>query len=376
MDQLLERLRVLQANDDSRSEALRMFGGLLLGAGALVLAYRTSQLDNNWAGFPELLVYLLPAVFLLVVGFGARRAIGEGRAWHAVYVVFGLLLVPLTLVQFVDMVGGDTGANLNFVWIFGVTAAIAWYAGMNSIPFGWLAAGLSLLIVWIALWDEVISDGISSDLDTFRVLALIAAAGLIGGGYRLRANHGEIGQARAAEWFTAGGIAFVVGAGLFSLIGAVATQLSPLGTGPLTTGGVPPTSVGGPSVGWDAALGLGSALLIGSGTLFRHRGPVYVGAAGLFLFITLVGLDLDDMSPSGHVLGWPAVLLLLAAGAVFLSVSPQGRNLGRRGTGVATEPAAPTAAMPPPPASPAAPEPPPAPDQPEPPTEPQSPPSG
>ena len=98
-----------------------------------------------------------------------------------------------------------------------------------------------------------------------------------------------------------------------------------------------------PSLFWDIVLLLGSLALVVFGVFFRVRGPAYVGAIGLTIFIVIVGLDLDDSSPSGSLLGWPLVLLILAAAALAASV------LMPRREGVATTPAAPP---PPPPAGP------------------------
>ena len=70
---------------------------------------------------------------------------------------------------------------------------------------------------------------------------------------------------------------------------------------------------------WDTVLLVGSLALIFAGTRFDARGPGYVGAFGLLLFILIAGFDLDDVTPEPSVLGWP--LLLLAAGAVATAVS-------------------------------------------------------
>ncbi len=70
---------------------------------------------------------------------------------------------------------------------------------------------------------------------------------------------------------------------------------------------------------WDTVLLVGSLALIVAGTRFDARGPGYVGAFGLLLFILIAGFDLDDVTPEPSVLGWP--LLLLAAGAVATAVS-------------------------------------------------------
>jgi hypothetical protein len=73
-----------------------------------------------------------------------------------------------------------------------------------------------------------------------------------------------------------------------------------------------------------------SLLLIAFGSRFTGRGPVYVGAIGLFLFIILVGLDLDADEPEGSILGWPLLLLILGLAAVVVSAIP-GLRIGSLG---------------------------------------------
>ena len=117
--------------DDTR-DALRKLGGLLLGLGALMIYIRKGPFltvnDNQWAAFPIFLVLAIPAAYL----YGSiltRPRTGGLRAWQVVHSVFGLIFVPLALLQFVDMIGGNPNAALNLFWVFLVTAGLAFYAG-------------------------------------------------------------------------------------------------------------------------------------------------------------------------------------------------------------------------------------------------------
>lgn len=323
----MERLRSLQQGDQERAEALRLVGGLLLGIGAIVLAYRTTSLDTRWAKFPEFLITSIPCAILLAGGVAGSRAIGRARPWHAVYAVFGLILLPIVGYQFVDMIGGDIKSNWHAIWIFGLSAGLAWVAGMQTVRFAWLLAGLALLVVWYSFWSEILDPG----PETFRWLSMIAAVALAGGGYYMRERDGEAGRARTAEWFTAAGVAFIVGAGILSVIGAIGTGLY----GAIAFSGVGSAPAPArPSAFWDTVLLLGSIGLVAAGTRYVVRGPVYLGGAGLFLFSVIVGLDLDDPSPEGTVFGWPVLLLVLAAVAIALSTTEvRDRIASRRGSG-------------------------------------------
>ncbi len=309
----MEYLRQLQANDDWRAEALRGLGGLLFGIGALVLLVRRSALDNPWDDFPLLLAWLIPALVLYGGGIAAARAF-EPRAWHSVWVVFGIVFVYGTLLQFLTLIDGDTDAPLNTVWTLCVVAAVAVLAAVFArVRFGWLVAGVALAIAWLALWDEILENGVGDDAGTLRGLCMIAALLLVAGAWLLERRRNDRNE--AVELVTAAGLIFLLGAGLVSLAGVIggAFALSPTGV-PADTGGAEP------SVFWDLVLLGGSLVLLVAGNFVHSRGPSYVGALGILIFVALVGGDLDDDSPAGKVIGWPLILIGLAAVAIVASV--------------------------------------------------------
>src|SRR2546423_2700256 len=118
--------------DDTR-DTLRKIGGLLFGLGALMGFIRKGGVfpthnEAKWAAFPLFVVVAVPAAYL----YGAllpRPQTGELRGWQVVHSVFGLILVPIALREFVIVLGGSPGSALNTFWIFGATAALAFYAG-------------------------------------------------------------------------------------------------------------------------------------------------------------------------------------------------------------------------------------------------------
>ncbi|MDQ2675620.1 MAG: hypothetical protein M3Y34_02335 [Actinomycetota bacterium] len=310
-------LRDLQAKDDSRTEALRALGGLLLGIGGLVLLVRKSSFPiDAWEDFPLLLVWLIPALILYGGGIAAARA-AQPRLWHSVWVVFGILFLYGTLLQFITLLDGDTGSSLNTLWTLCVVAAAGVGAALFAkVRFGWLIAGVALAIAWLALWDEILADGIGADAGTFRGLCMVAALLLIALACAIETRGRE--GAEAAELVTAAGLIFVVGAGLIGL-----SDLSSLVVAPDVT----PTAGGvEPSLFWDLVLLGGSILLVAAGGLTQVRGPVYVGAAGILTFVLLVGVDLDDDTPEGKVLGWPLILLVAAALAIAASFAAARRS--------------------------------------------------
>jgi hypothetical protein len=311
--------------DDTR-DALRKIGGLLLGLGAAMIYIRKGPFltvnDDQWAAFPIFLVLAIPAVYL----YGSiltRPQTGELRAWQVVHSVFGLIFVPLALLQFVDMIGGNPNASLNLFWIFLVTAGLAFYAGaVAGVRVQLLLGSIALIIAWTGLWDKLLSGGIGANWGVYRGLLGVIAIGLLAGGLYLWRNNpggdevaasattpsGELSLWKASELLTGAGIAAVIGCALgITALG----NLNPLGSG------TPPIET---TNAWDILLLVVSLGLVGIGSHIGVRGPVYVGAIGLLLFLVIAGLDLNSTPPHPFKLGvWPWVLLGLGVIALGLS---------------------------------------------------------
>ncbi len=311
--------------DDTR-DALRKVGGLLLGLGALMIYIRKGPFltvnPSQWASFPIFLVVAIPAAYL----YGSiltRPRTGELRPWQAVHSVFGLIFVPIALAQFVDMIGGNPNADLNIFWIFLATAGLAFYAGaVIGVRVQLLLGGIALIAAWTALWDEFLSGGIGAHWGIYRGLLGLLAIGLLAGGLYLWRNNpggeevavtattpgGDLGLWKASELITAAGIAAVIGCALgITALG----NLNPLSSS------TPPIET---TNAWDILLLLVSLGLVAIGSQIGLRGPVYVGAIGLVLFLVIAGLDLNSTPPHPFKLGvWPWVLLGLGIIGIGLS---------------------------------------------------------
>jgi hypothetical protein len=308
--------------DDTR-DALRKLGGLLVGTAALMIFIRKSQ-GEPWGDFSLFLVLAIPAVLLYGGGVFTIRETGGLRPWQAVFSVFGLVFVPLALLQFVEMVGG-TSSNLNTFWIFGVTAGLAGYAGIVAgIRFHLLAGSIALIISWSALWDKILGEeGIAGNIGVYRGVLGILAIGLLAGAlYLWRENPGDDGGAASAT-NPGGDQGLWKGSELFTGAGISAVLACSLGIGSLANLGSFPFAEFDPpetNLLWDTLLLIISLGLIGVGSTIGVRGPVYVGAIGLFLFLLLAGLDLDGDPPRPDKFGiWPIVLLVLGGLGIALS---------------------------------------------------------
>ena len=263
--------------DDTR-DALRKIGGLLFGLGAAMIYIRKGPFftvnPSQWASFPMFLVLAIPAVYLYG-GIRTRPQTGELRPWQVVHSVFGLIFVPLALLQFVDMIGGSPNASLNVFWIFVVTAGLAFYAGtVIGVRVQLLLGSIALIVAWTALWDELLSGGIGAHWGVYRGLLGLLAIGLLAGGLYLWRNNpggdevaasatapsGDLGLWKASELITGAGIAAVI---------ACALGITALGNLNPLSGSTPPIET---TNAWDILLLLVSLGLVGDRLPDRGEG--------------------------------------------------------------------------------------------------------
>jgi hypothetical protein len=339
----------------AQRDVFRLTGVVAFAAGAMALFIRKSSQDQ-WAAFPKLLVLAIPCVLLYGLGTGDLRIGREDDtpadarrvpAWRAAALVLGLILVPLTLAQLVDTFGGDPNKSGHTFWTFAVTAAAGWYAAFaRGLRWGALFAGLALIISWIALCDALFDPSPTG----FRWLFIIVGVALAAAAVTVDRD----GEREGPELVTAAGVAALI-AGVIGLVvvfgqvvaGAVATAF----------GGDPDLSGAEQHQEWDVFLLVVALLLIWYGLRAAWRGPVYIGALTLFAFILSVGTEITslfDDGPSGDLVGWPLLLLVLGGGALLVGL------YGGGGTGTPAQPAtgaggdAPTQPLPPqpPPGSP------------------------
>lgn len=315
-------MKELLAPDDTR-DALRKYGGLLLGLGVFMLIFRRMEESGDFLNF---VLYAVMAVYLYGALFTDRYTDGV-RPWAAVHSVFGLIFIPFALSELVNLIGdpGDAGKALNVVWIFGAAAAFAFYAGVvKGVRFHILAGSIFTIIAWSALWDKLLGDeGIAGHFGTYRgLLGILAILLLAGALYLWRRQDdtrvtgtgvddgGDQGLWKASELITGAGISAVIACALG--ITSVLQFAGPLGFGEVSvveTGQV-----------WDILLLVVSLGLVGLGSTIGTRGPAYVGAIGLLLFLFIVGLDLNEDSPQPDKVGlWPIILLIV--GGAFIAIS-------------------------------------------------------
>src|SRR3954452_1145697 len=297
-----------------RRDWLKLAGGMMFGAGVIVLLGRKGQEWSDWADFAALLV-----AALILLGLGVvRRAAGELGGWRTGFLVFGTLLLLGALLQLVNAADGDPGAPLNLAWTFAVAGAVA---GVSSLALRanvqMLVGALFLLVAWLALWLKILDNPSG---DTIRWLLIVLAAIYVVAAFVLGRRRAGDRVApsyapQASDLITVAGIAAVLAA-IYSLGVAAQTVIGAGGggSGPLP-GGVPK-----PGQGWNVFLLVVSLVLIAYSSRGPTRGPGYVGALGLAGFIGLTALDLVNRlngDEASGVVGWP--LILLVGGAILVA---------------------------------------------------------
>ena len=293
---------------------LRMIGGVLFASGAVVLAIRKTE--EGWSPWALLLVFGVPCVVLYVLALRGRRESPGLEGWQSAFVTFAALLLPIALLQLIDALGGNTNARLIIALVFAVSAAITAFVALTADAW-WqmLIAGLYAIVAWLAFWAKVLDD---PSADTIRVLLLLAAAILLALGLVL----GRREAAGASDLITVAGIAAIL-AGAISLAGLS----SGFGDVAETVSSDAPT----PSQGWNIYMLLVSLVLIGYGAKSRTRGPGYVGATGLLIFIGLVGANIVTRLEGGDptdIVGWPLVLLIGGIAALVAGFAMSGGTGG------------------------------------------------
>lgn len=370
--------RAVQPSKRDLADLLRSVGGVLFAVGAVVVLVRESG-HHGWGAFAQFLVVLIPAVFLYLLALGVLEDTpGEpseqAQPWQSVLMVVAILLVPVVLIELLHWVGANTGHVLYGAGVFAVTALLAGYAARRArVSYAALLAGLSLIVTWLLVWEEIFGH---PSANAYRWLLVAAAVLLLAVAARLA----RIGAIGASEVATAGGIAAVAAGVLGVIIGSIVGAFSGLsrvlssgsetsgslrgvgsvrGSGAIFSGSrissasgrrisrisptphiphIPPISriPRNPAIlrnhhissnpfaihtnglqhfGWDLYLLVVSLALVWIGSRVRARGIGYVGGVGLLAFIFSVGDQVTRLesghTPTTSIVGWPLALLII-----------------------------------------------------------------
>src|SRR4051794_11717624 len=104
-----------------RRDWLKLAGGMMFGAGVLVLFVRK---QGDWSEWKVFVVLLVGALILLGLGVLRHAPLEVGR-WRTGFLVFGTLLLLGAFLQLVNAADGNPRAAINLAWTFGVAGAVA-----------------------------------------------------------------------------------------------------------------------------------------------------------------------------------------------------------------------------------------------------------
>ncbi len=338
----------LFAPDEGR-DGLRTLAGLLLGLGFfMAFARKSGGLGGGWSDWALFITLLIITVFLYGLGLVGRLITPTARPWQSVYVVFGILLLPFMLFQFIQAVGGDATADLNVFWVLLVTAAAAAFAALVAdVRYSLLLASISVIIGLSALWDKILSNGLFTHYGIYRGLLVIYGLLLLAGAFAVyrfdplaRLRPGGTGASEPDRWLRAQDV--VTGAAIAAVAAGAITF-----TAFFAQASVFAVRVASPSLLWDIELLVASLLAVIWGSRVGVRGPTYVGAIGLLIFLIDVGSEVGVDVPDSTIVGWPLILALVGAGLFVISLiasvetpDAEARLRGTRSTGADTNPPA------------------------------------
>jgi hypothetical protein len=280
--------------------------GPLIAAGAVLLtlgiALEEVRLDDKLPTGIHLVILAVAAAAIYSLGV---QVVQEGRpyAFQSVLLVCGLGLLYAALLTLADVLGADFREFPagSFVWTSLLFAGAALYPAVarNSAIcalIGALALGLAGLT--FANW----AFGAES-ATTFRWLLALAAAAYVVVSLALRG----VAPRHSEQMVNAAGLA-VLALGLTAILPVLASFLFPFGA---------PASSPLPN-GWElVVLGAGCGL-VAYGAVDRTPGPAYLGVANLAVFLASAARSDNDT-----LVFWPAILLALGLGTMFVGLRPR-----------------------------------------------------
>jgi hypothetical protein len=282
------------------------FRGDLIAAGSVPLAIGVLlvdvRMDGAWAAGVRFAVVGAVAALLLALAWRAPVEAEAPRMYVSVLLAAAFPLLLAALIELGDALGGDPGSAGTLTWVLALVAATyAFLARARNSAICTLLAAVAAAGALLALWTWAF-DPQSPTPYRWLLLAAIVAFGL--GVLRLR----DTRRAHAVALVDAAGLA-AVALGVVSVIAGIG--LSGVSTGQVTSG----ATSGGTGWGWKLVLLVLGFGLVAYATADRERGPGWLGAVVLLLFVAIAA---DHAS----LLWWPLLLIVLGGAVVAAGLRP------------------------------------------------------
>ena len=273
---------------------------------ALLIVVIEIRMEDPWSTGVLLILAALAAAVLLVLGVAAAEGDAASRPAVTALLAGGLLLAAIAIARLGDALAGDDfldgGGTLTWM--------LALYTGLAAFLYTRTGAALCVLVAALAAVGLVLEFANwvfgAEDVDTFRVLLVIAFAALMAAGVAVGGRTGTM---------------LVAAAGLSAIAGYYTTGLALVFA----------FGEGGLGWGWELiALLEGVALAVYAAT-WLERGPGYLAFVVLLIFATTSAAVAQDSiggglledgdtfeEPSASLVGWPLVLAIGTAVAAVL----------------------------------------------------------
>ena len=281
--------------------------GELIGAGAVALAVAVALLnfrfEDDW-GVGVHFVYsaLAGALVIALAALADRTRAGPPPRWHSVLFVLSFVLLLFALGNLADVLGSEDRleGSGTAVWVGTLLIALmAWFSIRFDSGISTLLAALTFVVVLLSFVDWVFSP---EEVATFRWVLLGGALALAA----FAARGPDRGFHHAVGYVNAAGVALL----------GIAIVYAFEGFGALFLGADERIDA---ATGWELLLLVGGFALIAYSVWARQSGPAYLGVLNLAAFV-LLAYGADEDGPS--LIGWPIVMLLVAAALLAAGLRP------------------------------------------------------
>lgn len=284
--------------------------GDTVAAGVVVLTVfwvvTDARFAGDWSDALRFVLSVLIAGLVAAVALQAATRDDVPRPYESVLYVASFLLVLVALVELATLLGSEGGPG-TVVWVGALLAAYASHLARDRhSAIMTLLAALALVVVVFAFVDWVFDPGSATP---FKWVLFVCALALTAAAVWQR----DARRRHAVSLVDAAGLTAIALAAL-----VIADQILSELFGSLLGGDEFPL-IGGPA-GWELVFFVFGCGLVAYGCVDRERVPAFLGVVllGLFAFEAL------QAGPDGpSLIGWPVVLLVIAAGLLAIGLRPR-----------------------------------------------------
>lgn len=286
--------------------------GDTVAAGVVVLTLfwfvTDARFAGEWSDGVRLVISAVIAGVVIALALQADAGDDVPRPYESVLYVASFLLALLTLSELASLLGSDEDTSPGtVVWVGTLLAAYAaWFAHKRNSAIMTLLAAVTAVVVVFAFVEWAFDPDSATAFEwVLLVCALVLTAGAV--------HQRDARRRHAVSLVDAAGLTVIALAAI-----VIADQVLSSLLGGLFGGEQIPLT-GGPA-GWELVFFAFGCGLIAYGCVDRERVPAFLGLILLGLF-AFEALQPGEDGPS--LVGWPIVLLVIAAGLLAIGLRPR-----------------------------------------------------